>query len=331
MTLDEQLRAGLRRAAEPVRPDEDLALTDVRWRHRRGLLRTRTARLATAVAVVVTLFVGVCVFVSWRATPDRYRSTAIVRVGPPNNANTHSAPSAITTKLADPRTVALAVSTREAALVAAHLSATGIDFRATAANVGLLSPEATAPSPTQSSTVTSQWVSTLIRARTNEARRLLIAQRHALVLQVTRLHNQLHAIDVQLVKLDPIAYHDLLIYDEPNADLRGSIAPGPVPPPAPEPGSVHELNLAFERIQLRSELTNIGTAAASERFGQLPSPALSLLVHQTPATRVDQTPPATVPALAGWAIALVVVLTAALVSYRVRTRQARRPSVQRLS
>jgi hypothetical protein len=80
MSLDEQLRAGLQRAAEVVRPDQDLTLSEVRRTHHRSLLRRRTLRQAAAVAVAATLFVGVAIFVSWRASPDRYRSTATVRV-----------------------------------------------------------------------------------------------------------------------------------------------------------------------------------------------------------------------------------------------------------
>ena len=89
MSLDERMRGELHRSVEAERLDDDSALDRVRLTHRRGLVRSRIARQATAVLVVVSLFAGVAVFVSWRAQPDNFRSTATVRLAaPPSRAPT---------------------------------------------------------------------------------------------------------------------------------------------------------------------------------------------------------------------------------------------------
>ena len=54
----------------------------------------------------------------------------------------------------------------------------------------------------------------------------------------------------------PIVYHGVLRFDAPNGNFPGRGQNGP--PPVPEQGSVHALNLAFERIQLLSSLVSSG-------------------------------------------------------------------------
>ena len=61
----------------------------------------------------------------------------------------------------------------------------------------------------------------------------------------------------------PIVYHGVLRYDAPNGNLRSSKSGVTGPPPVPEQGSVHALNLAFERIQLLSAIEQFGQEAAA--------------------------------------------------------------------
>ena len=98
-------------------------------------------------------------------------------------------------------------------------------------------------------------------ARQN-AKNLLLKQRHHVNVQVTTLHTELQRVDAQLVKLMPIVYHGVLRYDAPNGNLRRTRAAPSGPPPVPEQGSVHALNLAFERIQLLSAIEQFGQEAA---------------------------------------------------------------------
>lgn len=321
MSLDERLRVDLQRAAESDRLREDDALDHVRMTHQRELVRTRVLRQATAAAVVLSLFAAVAIFVSWRSLPDRYRSTATVRVAVAAGSTTGSR----SLKLADPRKLALAASTRRAALLAAHLAPadTRVDFRATLnPSRDLLSLEATAPSANESAMVTRRWVSALAGARRADAVRRFRARNLALERRVTALHDQLIRVDTELAKLDPAAYRNTLRYDAPNGVGRYPDAP----PPVPEQASVRELNLVNERIQLLTELRRAGSEAASTRISAVTDPFVSQLVSQTSAARIDETPAVTVPVLTAWGIGLVLVLTGALLAYRRRTRAMRQVS-----
>jgi hypothetical protein len=312
MSLDERVRAGLRNSAAAGGLDADAVLRGVVSTHRRARLLGRVVRQATAVAVVLTLFVGVAIFVSWRNAPLRYRSVATVRFA--------TLPGV---KLSDPRSVALAPSTRRATLLAAHLAPdnTEVQFRATSAGDARLSLAVTAASRQESVIVAERWASTLGSARKTQARNRLIEARRNMARRVAALHTQLQGIDGQLAKLDPKVYGTLWKYDAPLG-LRAPTALGQPnsPPPVPERSTVHELNLAFERIQLISQLQKYGLEAAGERFGALSPNVITLQIHQTAPRRVDATPSAVVPATAVWVAGLALIAAAAFVFYRRRRR-----------
>ena len=136
------------------------------------------------------------------------------------------------------------------------------------------------------------------------------------------LHRELQKVDAQLVKLMPVVYHGVLRFDAPNGNLGGTSNPN-APPPVPEQGSVHGLNLAFERIQILNQLNQIGEATARHGFSSATPDFGTTLVKIVPAKRIDTTPPATVPALAIWLVGLVMVIGGGALLYRVRTRSTR--------
>ena len=104
-------------------------------------------------------------------------------------------------------------------------------------------------------------------ARTTAKKKILQDQR-SVVGAGEAQHNELQRVDAKLVKLMPIVYHGVLRFDAPNGNLPGTDQSGP--PPVPEQGSVHALNLAFLRIQLLSSITELGNAG-----GRLPLRARS--------------------------------------------------------
>ena len=84
-----------------------------------------------------------------------------------------------------------------------------------------------------------------------------------------------------------------------------------------------ELNLAFERIQLRSQLERLGRQTTSMRFPGPTPDVLTRPIRQGPATRIDATPSATVPALVVWVAGLALIIAAAVILYRRRARPLR--------
>ena len=320
MTLDERVRIGLARSADTGRLDADEVLDGLVLWHRRGRLKRRVARQSIAIAVVLTLFVGVALLVSWRSTPARYRSVAAVAVGPAN----FTAANGATVKLGDPVRTALAAGTRRATLLAAHLAPDDphVDFRAERTAPNAISLTATAPTSEASALVTREWVSVFATTRKADARRQLIAARQSLTREVATVHEQLLSIDAKLAKLDPKIYGSVRMYDAPNGNVRPGPQPGG-PPPVPEHGTVKELNLVFERIQLKSRLEKLGQVAAAQRFGALAPNVIAAPIGQKAPVRVDATPAATVPALAVWIVGLVVIFAAACFMYRRRARLLR--------
>jgi hypothetical protein len=284
--------------------------------HGRGALRGRLLRQATTVAVVLSLIAAVAVFVSWRAMPDRYRSTATVSVGPPPSSSSFLRTP--TVNLEDPQGFALAPGTRRAALVASHLVADDrqVEFRVTRSSENVYSLQAEAPEASVSATVTRNWVSAVATARRADLRRQIREQQATLNREVVTLDQQLRTVDEALVKLDPVVYKDLLLYDN-------GVNLGRRPPLVPERGSPRELNLAFERVQLLKKGRATASRAAGLRIAELKPDEITKFIGQTPATHVDQTPPATVPALAGWLAGVVLVLAGAFMTYRLRTRSTR--------
>jgi hypothetical protein len=323
MTLDDQLRDALRHAVEVQQLREDDAFDSVWRKHRHGLVRGGTTREAIAAAVALTLLASVAMVVSWRNTPDRFRSTATVRVAvASSNPNTGTAIPAL--RLPDARTLALAPSTRQATLRSAHLSPddTRIDFRATfLSGRDLLSMVATAPSANDSTAVTREWVSVFTAARRIQAISRLEAMNRALLRRVTALHQRLREIDAELVRIDP-KYKGVVRYN-PTHHFPSGVE---TVPSVPEPGSIRELNLANQRVQILALLADLGADSARNRIILESVRSLPKPVAQAPAVRVDASAPATVPILVGWAIGLVVVLAGALLVYRRRTRPLRQVS-----
>jgi hypothetical protein len=318
MSLDDRLRDGLRRSAEPVRFDEEAALDRIRLAHRRGLLRTHVLRLATAAVVVVSLFVGAVVFVSWHATPGRYRSAATVSVAALPNADARSTPDGLPVKLADPGTLALAASTRRAALLASHLASddTRIDFRATRMASDVFSLTVTAPTAGEATAVTRNWVAALGQARLGDVQQQFAADQRALNRRIVVLRNELHAVDAQLAKLDPLVFGSVFHYDNPQPGGGGR---GPIASPS-DGASTREFNLSLERLQLIQQLTQGASKISAIQLANNTPNVTTKLVAQSPTTNVDQTSPATVPALAGWIIAVILVLAGAALAYRIRAR-----------
>jgi hypothetical protein len=328
MTVDERLREELSDAAKSGHLREDEAFESVRLKHRRGDVRRGITRQATAVAVALSLFASVALVVSWRNTPDRFRSTATIRVAPAGSANTTSTTTYLTLKYSDPRRLALASGTRRAVLVSAHRSPydTSIEFRANY-NSGrdLLSLVATAPSANESTAVTRKWVSVFDKVRRADAIRAERALNRAFNRRVKALHRRLVVIDANLKTIDP-AYYDNSRYFRYNA-------PNGFPPAAPEPGptkirpgaTVRELNLLNERALIVAQLADLGAEAASSGPQPLATPSV-VAKPIAPAVRVDTSSPATVPVLITWVIGLLAVLAGAVFVYRRRTRAMRQVS-----
>jgi hypothetical protein len=310
MSLDDRLRDELRNAADLGQLREDDAFESVRLKYHRGLVPNGVTRQAIVVAVVLTLFASVAMVVSWRNTPDRFRSTATLRVA--------TASTSRVLILADPRKLAVAADTRRATLASAHLSDdTPVDFQATLnSERDLLTLSAVAPSAHESRDVTHEWVSAFTKARRAEAVRALRAADLALMRRVKALHNRLNAINAELVRIDPVTYkgHDLGFHP-PNGHPYTER-----PIPVPEQGSTHELNLANERVQILAMLADFGAESARSKIANLSPNVDATPVAQTQAVRVDASSPATVPILVGWAISLLVVFAGAFFIYRRRRR-----------
>ena len=321
MTLDERVRDGLRRSADTLALDADDMFDGVVASHRRGRVRSRVVRQATAVAVVLTLFAGVAVLVSWRNAPARYRSVTTL------TAPTILHFGARSVKFGDPARVALAPTTRRATLLAAHLAPddTHVEFRATSTGVETVSLAATAPTARESAVVADSWVSVLTSFRRASARRQLIQAIESARHQATLLRQQLEAVDAKLAKMDPKLYGSVWKWDsQPRND--SSEPPQGVPPPVPENGTVAELNLAFERIQLRSRLEKLGVGSGGVRYGGGPAPIPIVTVQpggRKAATRVDTTPSTAVP-LIGWGAGIGLIAAAAFVVYRRRSARVLR-------
>lgn len=319
MTLDERLRDELRRAVEAGPLREHDALDNLWVTHRRGLVRARVTRQALATVVVVSLFASVALVVSWRNNPDRagvaagsgrFRSTVTIRVATPSGV----------------KELALAPSTRRAALIAAHLSqdSSKVYFSATFNPArDFLALRVTAPTRYASEIVTRRWAAALIKARRAEAVRLLQAKNRTLNRKVSMLLDQLRNVNAELVRIDPATYKGYdLSFHIPSS--RPFTEKQPPLPPVPEAGSVHELNLANERVQILSQLAHLGAQAASSRIFILGPYVSATVISQTPAVRVHTSSPSrTAPVLISWAVGLLVALAGAVFVYRRRTRATR--------
>jgi hypothetical protein len=320
MTLDERVRAGLHRAADASRLDEDGVFEQVHANYQRAHVRARVLRQATTVAIVLTLIAGIGVFISWRAAPERYRTTATVAVTQSPNADTtllarSMAAADLRQTPTDPRGLAT--------LLAGHALSDGtrIQFAAKRMANKRLSLAVTARSTSQSSVLTREWIAVLTRVREDGARRQIQVAQAAITAKVRALHLELQRIDAKLAKMDPLIYGGVPRFDAPSGNLPGT-EPQTPPPPVPEQGSVAELNLAFLRLQILTQVTGAGEAAAQFRFAAIEPETVTRILAPTSTTRVSHTPAATWVALSGWFVALLLVLIGSVFIYRRRASSA---------
>jgi Mrp family chromosome partitioning ATPase len=274
--------------------------------------------------IILLTCVAVGIFVFGRkhhTQPVRYRSIATVRVDAKpakdtskktNKKNSTTTTSPPNIALSGPQKFALRVSIREQALLASHLRpSAGIGFASKLNDTqDLLSLVVTAPTRIQAQTVARNWASTFGKARKADARQKIRNTQRSLHNRVTKLHSELRRVDAKLVRLMPIVYHGVLRLDAPAGNLPGRSGTGP--PPVPEQGSVRTFNLAFERVQLLTSLTDSANKAAALRLQSTTPEVFATVVSQTPATRVARNQATTLPALGGLFGGLVFALGAAL-------------------
>ncbi len=274
--------------------------------------------------MLTVVAVGIFVFGRKHHTqPVRYRSIVTERVAqpPPKDKSVSKKKSTTTTTappvnlvLSGPQKFALQRPLRDLALQKSHLRVNaGLGFTARLDDTGsVLSLSVTAPTRLQAQTVARNWANAFTNGRKLSARRQLIKRRHQVQVHVGTLHTELQRVDAQLVKLMPIVYHGILRFDAPNGNLRSGKNGASGPPPVPEQGSVHALNLAFERIQLLSAIEKFGQEAAADRFAALTTNVYAQIIAQTPPTRVAKVQATTLPALGGLFGGLLFALAAAL-------------------
>ena len=311
MSLDERVRTGLTRSAATSTLDVDAMLDDVVASHGRGRVRSRVVRQATAVAVALTLFVGVAVLVSWRNAPVRYWSAATLDLGTANSAQT----AGVSIRLDNAVRLALAPATRRATLLAAHLPADDPDvaFHANAIGAHGLLLQATADTREVSAAVTDEWAARLALIRRQNARVQLIEARRNVARRVTALLRNLETVDLKLARALPSIYGSVWKYDGPTVGKRPT-----APPPVPERATPTVLNLAFERIQLKSRIEKLGGASASSSFAALTPNVITKRLDQHAPARVDTTPSPLAP-LIGWGAGIGLIVAAAYVVYRRRS------------
>jgi hypothetical protein len=315
MSCDSRLRDGLRQAVAGHDLREEIALEHVKATHPTGWgdftvgtvedlaaprsQHARVHRIVGAVAACALLAGAVALPLALRnraggpaprpasqPVTTGYRSTVTVRVGPPPSQRSTPTTRPLGITLADPVHLALASGTRNTALRESHLPSNdpGIDFHATSNAAGdLLSLTVITPTANETTTLARNWALTFVDARKADARRQIIEERHNLTLRVTALRSELLRIDTQLVKLEPGTYKDVLQYDFPGPLPGRRTTP---PPPVPEQGSVKTLDLAFERIQLLSSLTQSSSRPGDQSLAS-PTPwVFGSVVSQTPAVEV---------------------------------------------
>jgi Mrp family chromosome partitioning ATPase len=228
------------------------------------------------------------------------------------NKNTTTTAQPVNLVLSAPQKFALQPRLRVNALRRNRLSLkSGIGFGSKLDNTEtLMSLVVTASTPKQATRVARTWGFVFVQARKRDAKQQARENLANLSKRVEKLHTELRRVDAKLVKLMPIVYHGVLRFDAPNGNFPGGTQDGP--PPVPEQGSVHSLNLAFERIQLLSTLVSSGETAAQLRIAQTQPDVFATVASQTPATRIAKVRATTLPALGGLFGGLVFALGAAL-------------------
>jgi hypothetical protein len=278
------------------------------------------------IGLLTCVAVGIFVFGRKHHTqPVRYRSTATVRVAPQvktakasgsKKKSTTSTTAVQNIAISGPQKFALRSTVRNGALRASHIPPNAaIGFNAKLNNTqDVLSLVVTAPSRFQAQVVARNWSAGFATARKADAKQAIVREKRQINRKVTQLHDELLRVDARLTKLMPIVYGGILRYSAPNGN-RGSGKNGPStvgPPPVPEQGSVHALNLANERIQILSSLGAAGVKSAELQIENVTPQVFATMIGQTPATRVSQVRSTTLPALGGLFGGLLFALGAAL-------------------
>ena len=283
----------------------------------------RRWRLVAGIGLLTCVAVGIFVFGRKHHTePVRYRSTASVRVARAGQEGQILLELEEEERLehdrgAEHRALGAAEvrapgnSIRDAALRLSHVPrSSGIGFGAKLSSTqDVLSLVVTAPTRIEAQTVASNWAKEFAVARKAQAKEALRNKALNLDKRVNQLHNELLKVDAILVKIMPIVYHGILRYNNPNGNY---LTNGSGPPPVPEQGSVHALNLANERIQLLAELGTDGQEAAQLRITNVTPEVFAQMIGQTPALRVSHARATTLPALGGLFGGLLFALGAAL-------------------
>jgi hypothetical protein len=250
----------------------------------------------------------------------RYRSTASVRIAPKvkvdkstsNKKSATSSTAAPNIVLSGPQRFALRKPLIKATLVRSNLApnaALGFSAKLTPTE-DVLQLIVTAPTQYEAQTVARNWAAEFGKERRADAIAKLKASNLRLQRRVGQLHDELRVVDAQLVKLMPIVYGGILRYNAPNGNKFTDGVSGP--PPVPEQGSTHALNLANERVQLLSTLAKLGAEAAQNRISNITVGSVATVISQTPAFRVSHTRATTLPALGGLFGGLLFALGAAL-------------------
>ena len=247
----------------------------------------------------------------------RYRSTTSVRVAPKvkvdkatrkANATSTTVP---TVALSGPQRFALQRGLLKKTLAKSHFPARGIGWRARLNDTeDVLELVVTAPTRVQAQRIARDWAAVFGVARKAEARRNIKIEDRQLNRRVSVLHEELRRVDAQLVKLMPIVYGGILRYNKPNGNQFTDGITGP--PPVPEQGSTHALNLANERVQLLDTLAEKGAEAARRRITSVQPEVFATVIAQTPALRITTSRATTLPALGGLLGGLLFALGAAL-------------------
>jgi hypothetical protein len=248
----------------------------------------------------------------------KYRSTASVRVAPrvklsrdQKRANATSTTAVANIRLSGPQHFALQKSLLKKTLAKSRFPARGIAFRARLNDTeDVLDLVVTAPTRIQAQKVAFYWAAEFRTERRADAVRKVKEADAQLRRSVVGLHEELRRVDAQLVKLMPIVYGGILRYNAPNGNKFTDGVSGP--PPVPEQGSTHALNLANERIQLLATLAEKGEQAAKNTITNITPQVFATVISQTPPIRVSTSRATTLPALGGLFGGLLFALGAAL-------------------
>jgi Mrp family chromosome partitioning ATPase len=283
--------------------------------------------------------VGVGIFVFSRLhtkAPLRYRSTSTLQVAAPQGTSKKAKPSSKNGKNGTPATTAPSILVTGSRKTATQKSVEQTALRNAGVPVGTRlgmrvnfnaeqgtqDQVVTAPTATVARKVAATWATATVTQRARDVARATQRQQAALDQSVTKLHDELRAVDLKLQKLMPVVYGGILRFDAPsgNNPAPGRGHGGSGPPPVPEFGATdagtrvsdYALKIAYERIALEQEISDRATKLSSLRINNVKAASGYRIVSQTPATRVTTKRSTTLPALGGLLVGLLIALGAAL-------------------